>query len=66
MSKLEVFDGKQTNWGGLWWQPQSLYFTSQTISLAQLRKFKGDVRLVVKKNKYFDNGKNGRYGGNRC
>ena len=58
--KLEVIDGKATNWGGLWWQPESNYFTSQTISLAQLRKFKGNVRLVVRKNKFFNNGENGR------
>lgn len=58
--KLEVIDGKATNWGGLWWQPDSLYFTSQTISLSELRKFKGCVRLVVKKNKFYNNGENGR------
>lgn len=58
--KLEVIDGKSTNWGGLWWQPDSMYFTSQTISLAQLRKFKGQVRLVVRKNKFYNNGENGR------
>ena len=51
--KLEVIDGKATNWGGLWWQPDSMYFTSQTISLSELRKFKGCVRLVVKKNKFY-------------
>lgn len=60
MSKLEVIDGKATNWGGLWWQPDSMYFTSQTISLAELRKFKGQVRLVVRKNKFYNNGENGR------
>lgn len=58
--KLEVIDGKATNWGGLWWQPDSMYFTSQTISLSELRKFKGCVRLVVKKNKFYNNGENGR------
>lgn len=58
--KLEVFDGKQTNWGGLWWQSDCMYFTSQTISLGQLRKFKGNVRLVVRKNRFYNNGENGR------
>ena len=58
--KLEIIDGKATNWGGLWWQPDKMYFTSQTISLSELRKFKGCVRLVVKKNKFYNNGENGR------
>ena len=60
MGKLEVIDGKATNWGGLWWQAESNYFISQVISLAQLRKFKGNVRLIVRKNKFFNNGENGR------
>ena len=30
------------------------------ISLAQLRKFKGNVRLYMRKNKYYENGKNNR------
>lgn len=60
MSKLEVFDGKQTSWGGLWWHPEYQYFSSESISLAQLKKFKGSVRVYVRKNKYFSNGKNGR------
>lgn len=58
--KLKTIEGKATNWGGLWWQPDSMYFTSQTISLSELRKFKGYVRLVVRKNKFYNNGENGR------
>jgi hypothetical protein len=60
MGKLEVFDGKQTTWEGLWWHSECNYFSSAVISLAQLRKFKGNVRLYVKKNKFFNNGENGR------
>ena len=60
MAKLEVIDGKQTNWGGLWWHPENQHFSSQAISLAELRKFKGNVRLYVKKNKFFKGGENGR------
>ena len=60
MSKFEVFDGKQTTWEGLWWHPESGYFSSAAISLAQLRKFKGSVRLYVKKNRFYNNGENGR------
>lgn len=60
MGKLEVIDGKATNWAGLWWQAESNYFASQAISLTQLRKFKGNVRLIVRKNKFFNNGENGR------
>jgi len=60
MSKLEVIEGKQTSWEGLWWHPEYQGFSSGVISLAQLRKFKGNVRLYMRKNKYYENGKNNR------
>ena len=60
MGKLQVISGKQTNWGGLWWHPENNSFSSQALSLSELRKFKGYVRLYVKKNKYFNGGENGR------
>ena len=60
MGKLEVIDGKTTNWNGLWWHPENQYFSSAGINLSELRKFKGVVRLIVKKNKYYNNGENGR------
>lgn len=66
MSKLQVFDGKTTNWEGLWWHPEYCGFSSATISLAELRKFKGNVRLYVRKNKYFNGGENGRPNYNFC
>lgn len=58
--KLEVIDGKQTNWGGLWYHPDTCSFSSQAIDLAELRKFKGNVTLVVRKNRFYNNGENGR------
>lgn len=58
--KLETFDGKQTSWGGLWWHPEYNGFSSESINLSQLKKFKGTVRLYVRKNKFFNNGENGR------
>lgn len=60
MSNLEVIDNKQTSWEGLWLHPESGYFSSAAISLAQLKKFKGSVRLYVKKNRFYNNGENGR------
>lgn len=60
MSKLEFFDGKQTSWMGLWWHPEMNCFTSPTINLAGLRKFKGCVRMYVRKNRYYNNGEGGR------
>lgn len=53
---LKVIDGKQTEMGGLWWHPKQATFTSQTINLSQLREFKGNVRLIVKKNAFFKQG----------
>ena len=57
---LETIEGKQTNWCGLWWHPEYQGFSSGSIDLAQLRKFKGKVKLYVRKNKFFNKGENGR------
>ena len=60
MGNFEPFDNKQTKWQGLWWHPESCHFSSAAISLSDIRKFKGVVRLYVVKNKYFNGGENGR------
>ena len=60
MGKLEPFDAKMTKWTGLWWHPEINAFTSGVINLSDLRKFKGNVRLQVRKNKFYNNGENGR------
>jgi hypothetical protein len=60
MGKLETFDKKRTQWEGLWWHPECNAFYSKTFSLASIKKFKGTVRLFVRKNRYFNNGENGR------
>ena len=60
MGRLEPIDGKQTKWDGLWWHPEYNGFSSGVISLADIRKFKGNVRLYVRKNKFYNNGENNR------
>lgn len=60
VSKLEVFDGKQTSWEGLWYHPETAGFSSASINLSALKKFKGAVRLYVRKNKFYNKGENGR------
>ena len=60
MTKMAPIEGKQTNWQGLWWHPEYNGFSSAVIDLADLRKFKGKVRLYVRKNKFFNGGENGR------
>ncbi len=60
MGKLVTIDGKTTNWEGLWWHPEYNGFSSAVISLSEIRKFKGNIRLYIRKNKYFNNGENGR------
>ena len=57
---METFDRKQTKWEGLWYQKNGQYFQSVEIDLSELKKFKGAVRLFVKKNKFYNNGENGR------
>lgn len=60
MGKLEPIEGKQTKWEGLWWHPEYNGFSSAAFSIADLRKFKGNVRLYVRKNKLYNGGENGR------
>lgn len=60
MGKLEPFEGKTTSWCGLWWHPEYCGFSSEAISLADIKKFKGKVRLYVRKNKFYNKGENGR------
>lgn len=60
MGKLQTIDGKMTTWCGLWWHPECNAFHSPALNLSELRKFKGLVRLYVKKNRYYNNGENGR------
>ena len=60
MAKLETFDNKQTKWEGLWWHGEYNGFSSATIDLSALKQFKGKVRIYVRKNKFYENGKNGR------
>lgn len=57
-SGLETFNGMQTTWEGLWYHPEYGGFSSASISLAQLKKFKGNVRVYVRKNKFFKQGTN--------
>lgn len=60
MAKLETFDNKQTSWEGLWWHAEYNGFSSKAIDLSALRKFRGKVRLYIRKNKLYEDGKNGR------
>lgn len=60
MGNLNPIDGQRTDWQGLWYHPENGCFTSCTFSLADLRKFKGRVKIIVKKNKYYNKGMNGR------
>lgn len=57
---MEVFDKKTTEWIGLWYHPETHSYTSAAFNLAALKKFKGTVRLFVRKNKFYNNGENGR------
>lgn len=66
MAKLQAIEGKTTNWMGLWWHPETNSFSSGAISLSELRKFKGQVRLYMRKNKYYNKGENGRPNYNFC
>lgn len=54
--KLEVFNQKKTSPIGLWWHPEHLCFSSPVISLSKLKEFKGNVRILVRKNRFYQAG----------
>lgn len=60
MGRLEPIEGKRSSWEGLWWHPENNRFSSAVLNLADLRKYKGNVRLIVRKNRYFNGSENGR------
>lgn len=60
MSKLESFERRQTGWLGLWWHPEYNGYSSAAIQLSEPRKFKGQVRVYMRKNAFFNGGENGR------
>lgn len=57
---MEKFEDKQTRWEGLWYHQDGKYFSSAAINLSKLKNFKGTIRFYVRKNKYYNNGENGR------
>ena len=60
MANLEVFDQKRTKWEGLWYHNDTHYYSSAAINLSQLKKFKGTVRIFARKNRWYNDGENGR------
>lgn len=53
MMKSEAFDNKKTETIGLWRQPGTATYMSMAISLAQIKKYKGKVRIFVRRNKFY-------------
>ena len=58
MGKLKAIDSKISNWIGVWWHPDIAMFTSASINIAELRKYKGNVRVCLRKNKAYQSGTN--------
>lgn len=57
---LNKFEGKETKWEGLWYNPEWHSYSSAVINLSALKEFKGQVRLVVRKNRFYNKGENNR------
>lgn len=55
---LEPFAAMQTQHLGLWWHPEIAQFMSAAFNLAELKRFKGTVRVYMHKNRYFKEGTN--------
>ncbi len=54
---LNSENSRQIGWGGLWWHPENQNFSSQIVSIDELKKFKNDVKIIIKRNKYYDKDK---------
>lgn len=52
----EPFDKMQTDSLGLWWNEDYHSWTSPALNLAKLREFKGNVRIIVKRNRFYKKG----------
>ena len=52
MAKLETFDGKVSNWHGLWKNGKG-YYSSTRINIAALKSYKGAIRIQMYNNKYY-------------
>lgn len=62
MGKLEPFENHRTNWMGLWYHADTHKYSSATLNLADLRKFKGNFKMLVCKNRnYVDGGNRPNY-----
>lgn len=55
---METFEQKRTNWMGLWYDEKTRNYKSQAIKLSDLREFKGNVRIIAMKNRYFEKDSN--------
>ena len=52
MGKFEPIEKKTTPWIGLWWDARKTTMSSPVLNLADLRKFKGTVRIWIMKNRF--------------
>ena len=55
---METFQGLQSKYEGLWYHPETHGMISNVISLGTLKKFKGNVRVYVRKNKFYEKDSN--------
>ncbi len=53
---LKKFEGLQTEWGGLWYDKITHSYKSTGINFSLLRQFKGTVRLIVRRNTFYNKG----------
>lgn len=55
---MESYDMKRSNWMGLWYDPSTYSYKSAPINLSDLKEFNGSVRIIARKNKYYDKDSN--------
>ncbi|MBQ7990829.1 MAG: hypothetical protein IJ251_07260 [Oscillospiraceae bacterium] len=55
---ISINKKQRTEWEGLWYHPEYHSYSSVVINLSLLRKFKGNVRIIARKNRYHISGEN--------
>lgn len=56
MTKCKSFDKKTTSSIGIWWDNHANNFKSNVINLSVFKSFKGNARIIMMKNKFYEKG----------
>ena len=55
---MKIFERQKTDWVGLWKDEDNKMYISPSVNLKPFKDFKGNVRVIVRKNKFYTKGSN--------